>query len=148
MTIQEKIAKLEKELAELKKECTGEYKIKYKQGDTFLIHESYITSSAKGSDNKLTNHGRYRHTREGAEDALKLQQKVMRLHALAEDLGALKEFVYGEKNWIITYNHDIKKYGYISAPYEHEPEKVYMTEEGAEKICELLNSGKYSLEGE
>ena len=30
---------------------------------------------------------------------------------------------------------------------KHDAEKVYMTEEVAIKVCELLNSGAYSLEG-
>jgi hypothetical protein len=64
---------------------------------------------------------------------------------LVEYLGGLKEFVEGEENWHIIFDGEYKP-GCAETWYE--PEKVYMTREVVKKVCELLNSGAYSLQGE
>jgi hypothetical protein len=69
--------------------------------------------------------------------------RINRLTMLASYLGGLKEFAEGEENWHILLQNGEYKPGCAETWYE--PEKVYMTREAVKKVCELLNSGKYSL---
>ena len=144
MKIQEKIKQLEKELAELKAECDKAYEIEYTPGETYFIDTYEVVGGYIGNSERLNKHGRYRLTKEGAESALKLQQRIMRLHALAEDLGGLKEFVEGERNYFVHYLNDRWELDYHSVTYN--PGMVYVTEICANQILELLNSGEYKLE--
>jgi len=96
-------------------------------------------------DEEDLKYGRYRKTKESAEQALSLQTRVMRLHALAEQLGGLKEWKKGEENYYIYKEHN-KNWIYDYTTKHYFPETVYMTKKCAEKICEMLNNGEFSLE--
>ena len=67
-----------------------------------------------------------------------------RLEALAHSIGGVYEFEFGEENYCIVINAE----GDFSVDWMDkilEPEKIYMTKETAEQVCEILNSGTYKL---
>ena len=70
--------------------------------------------------------------------------RANRLEALAHSIGGAYEFEFGEENYYVVVDEDGAFYACISACYL-EPEKIYMTRDTAEKVCEILNSGRYKL---
>ena len=145
MTKLERIEKLEQELTELKAECAKsiKYEIEYEEGNTYYIGDYDVYDGWPGTNQRIMEHAKYRKTKEGAEQALELNKRVNRLHSLAEDLGGLKEFVYYKKNWYIYMHKGVWEYTLTYDLYE--PDKVYMTEECAKKIADMLNNGEYEL---
>ena len=71
-----------------------------------------------------------------------------RLEALAEQLGGLKEFELGDKNYYIYYDFSIKEWGRYHTELIYEPGVVYITKECAIEILRMLNTGEFSLDGE
>lgn len=67
-----------------------------------------------------------------------------RLEALAHSIGGAYEFEFDEDNYFI-YVRDGGTFEVASVNIGFEPEKVYMTKETAEEVCEILNSGTYKL---
>ena len=67
-----------------------------------------------------------------------------RLEALAHSIGRVYEFEIGEENYYI-YVRNNGTFDVASVNTGFEPEKVYMTKETAEQVCEILNSGTYKL---
>ena len=70
--------------------------------------------------------------------------RANRLEALAHSIGGAYEFEFGEENYYVVVDEDGAFYACISACYL-EPEKIYMTKDTAEKVCEILNLGIYKL---
>ena len=67
-----------------------------------------------------------------------------RLEALAHSIGGAYEFEFGEDNYYIYVREDgIFNVGDVDCIFE--PEKIYMTKDTAEQVCEILNSGTYKL---
>ena len=121
------------------------FEFKFVEGNTYQLFVDACAEKVDGNSKELLYCGRYRTTREGAELSLKRNQRANRLEMLVEYLGGLKEFVEGGENWHIMFKGEYKP-GCSETWFE--PEKVYMTREVVKKVCELLNSGAYSLEGE
>ena len=121
------------------------FKFKFENKNTYYVSGVGIDIKASGNYEDFLTHGRYRKTEKGAELSLKRNQRANRLEMLVEYLGGLKEFVVGEKNWYLNFYNG----NYISeySQLYFCPERVYMTEKAIIKVCELLNSGAYSLEG-
>ena len=120
------------------------FEFKFEKDKTYFLGSAGIGSQYSGIYETPLNHGRYRTTEEGAELSLKRNQRANRLEMLVEYIGGLKEFVEGEDNWYISHFN-----GEYSSGHEHEifdPEKVYMTKAVAKAVCDLLNTGSYSLE--
>ena len=70
--------------------------------------------------------------------------RANRLEALAHSIGGAYEFEFGEGNYYIAVNSKGEfTYRYVQSILE--PEKIYMTKETAEKVCEILNSGRYKM---
>ena len=70
--------------------------------------------------------------------------RANRLEALAHSIGGAYEFELGAGNYYVYVDvANIFKHTFIQ--YHLEPEKIYMTKETAEKVCEILNSGRYKL---
>ena len=70
--------------------------------------------------------------------------RANRLEALAHSIGGAYEFEFGEENYYIV----IDAEGVFIVDWMDEilePEKIYMTKETAEQVCEILNSGTYKL---
>ena len=70
--------------------------------------------------------------------------RANRLEALAHSIGGAYEFELGEENYYITVN---AKGDFMLDWMDEtlEPEKIYMTKETAEQVCDILNSGRYKL---
>lgn len=70
--------------------------------------------------------------------------RANRLEALAHSIGGAYEFEFGEDNYYVC----VDRVGVFETTYSQgylEPEKIYMTKETAEQVCEILNSGRYKL---
>ena len=70
--------------------------------------------------------------------------RANRLEALAHSIGGAYEFEFGEDNYFIYVMED-GTFAVGDVDVILEPEKIYMTRETAEKVCEILNSGTYKL---
>jgi hypothetical protein len=137
---------LANEIFELRDSVPEKFEFKFEKNNTYLMSMESFTSSSSGDILSTNAYGRYRKTQEGAELSLKRNQRANRLEMLVEYLGGLKEFVDGEENWYV-YCHK----GEYCMDYDNfifSAEKVYMTKEVAIKVCKLLNSGAYSLDGD
>ena len=92
----------------------------------------------------LSRLGLIRNTAESAWVSARRNIRANRLEALAHSIGGAYEFKVGVNNYYIYYNtKGVAKYFYLM--HELEPEKIYMTKETAEQVCEILNSGRYKL---
>ncbi len=85
-----------------------------------------------------------RNTAESAWVSARRNIRANRLEALAHSIGGAYEFKVGVKNYYIYFTtKGMAKSFYLIN--ELEPEKIYMTKETAEQVCEILNSGTYKL---
>ncbi len=92
----------------------------------------------------LSRLGLIRNTAESAWVSARRNIRANRLEALAHSIGGTYEFEFGEENYCIVIDAD----GVFSIDWMDkilEPEKIYMTKETAEQVCEILNSGTYKL---
>ena len=70
--------------------------------------------------------------------------RANRLEALAHSIGGAYEFEFGEDNYFIYVGED-GTFAIVGVNTILEPEKIYMTRDTAEQVCEILNSGRYKL---
>ena len=70
--------------------------------------------------------------------------RANRLEALAHMIGGAYEFDADARNYYIYFNNKGKACTWYS-PDMVEPDKVYMSQETAEQVCKILNSGRYKL---
>ena len=142
---EEMAIELANEIFELRDSEPEKFEFKFMENETFLLCAEHIGSKYSGCDEDSIFFGRYRTTKEGSELSLKRNQRANRLEMLVEYLGGLKEFVKGEENcYVRQYKGDYS----VSCDFDiFHPERVYITKDGAYKVCELLKSGAYSLEG-
>ena len=92
----------------------------------------------------LSRLGLIRNTAESAWVSARRNIRANRLEALAHSIGGAYEFEFGVDNYYIYVREDgIFAIGDIDGILE--PEKIYMTRETAEKVCDILNSGTYKL---
>lgn len=70
--------------------------------------------------------------------------RANRLEALAHMIGGAYEFEFGEDNYYVVFNRELVAEKF-SVSNLLEPEKIYMTKQTAEQVCEILNSGIYKL---
>lgn len=108
------------------------------------IHQPSQSSTEIYKSAALYTLGELRTTKENIIYKQKRNQRANRLEALVEDLqGEL-----GVGDYYIFYRIEEKVYRRC-ARHENNtfPDVVMMKKETAEKVCELLNSGQYSLEG-
>ena len=92
----------------------------------------------------LSRLGLMRNTAESAWVSARRNIRANRLEALAHSIGGAYEFEFDEDNYFI-YVRDGGTFEAASVNIGFEPEKVYMTKETAEQVCEILNSGTYKL---
>lgn len=71
--------------------------------------------------------------------------RANRLEALAHSIGGAYEFEFDKKNNYYIYVVEDGTFDVASTDIWFEPEKIYMTAETAEQVCEILNSGIYKL---
>jgi hypothetical protein len=122
------------------------FEFEFEKDKTYMMHIESYSDKYSGVDEDAILFGRYRKTKKGAEISLKRNQRGNRLEMLVEYLGGLKEFVEGEENWYVYYYEGEYRSTCIETSFD--PEKVYMPREVSKTVCDLLNSGAYSLDGE
>lgn len=148
MTKIERIEEMEKQLVALKAEVEKEdrFELEYENGNTFFLGSFKISGSCRADDRNSLQHGRFRKTVIGADLSFRRNKRSNRLEALVEQCGGIKEFILGGgDNYYIYFSHN-GKYDVGSDIQTFEPEKVYMSKGTAQKVCEILNSGRYKLE--
>ncbi len=92
----------------------------------------------------LSRLGLIRNTAESAWVSARRNIRANRLEALAHMIGGAYEFEFGGDNYYVVFNRELVAEKF-SVSNLLEPEKIYMTKETAEQVCELLNSGTYKL---
>ena len=92
----------------------------------------------------LSRLGLIRNTAESAWVSARRNIRANRLEALAHSIGGAYEFEFGENNYYV-YVDRANRFKHALTQYNLEPEKIYMTKETAEQVCEILNSGSYKL---
>lgn len=92
----------------------------------------------------LSRQGLIRDTAYSAYVSARRNIRGNRLEALAHSIGGAYEFEIGEENYYI-YVRDNGTFNVASINTGFEPEKIYMTKDTAEQVCEILNSGTYKL---
>ena len=141
-----------KELDEKEVELNKEYVIEIPEQGLYLINEGtmleeytreYLDCEGWNIDilNKL---GDIRTNPESAWVSARRNIRANRLEALAHSIGGAYEFEFGVDNYYII----IDAEGVFITDWMDEilePEKIYMTKETAEQVCEILNSGTYKL---
>ena len=144
--LEETIRQAQQQIEELKNPKPKKFECKYESKKTYIINTHTYEWHYNGSDKDYIEHGRYRLTKEAAEQSFARNKRANRLEALAEQLGGLKEFETDESNYFIYSS--INGYGVSSNKLDFNPCTVYMTKETAIKICEMLNNGTFSLDNE
>ena len=152
--IQEEINKVRtklKELDEKEVELNKEYVIEIPEDYVYVllehndlqIHymEEDITVDSAECLNEL---GLIRTDSESAWVSARRNIRANRLEALAHSIGGAYEFEFGENNYYVYVLKD-GTFGVQDIDAILEPEKIYMTRDTAEKVCEILNSGSYKL---
>jgi len=141
---------------EIKFEIPKPPKIKLKECNymIYLQDNEVATSISINCDKRYIKSGLTRKDRETAEKALKATRRFMRLLALRDQECPNSrgyEFQYINSNYVIYKNHSYSKPKYevkgVSICAE-EFTVYFKTEEDAQKICDILNSGRFDLEGE
>ena len=141
-----------KELDEKEEELNKEYMIEIPKQGLYLINEGtmleeytqeYLDCEGWNIDilNKL---GDIRTNPESAWVSARRNIRANRLEALAHSIGGAYEFEFGEGNYYVVVDEDGTFDACISSCYL-EPEKIYMTNDTAQQVCEILNSGRYKL---
>ena len=92
----------------------------------------------------LSRLGLIRNTAESTRVSARRNIRANRLEALAHSIGGAYEFEFGEDNYFIYVMED-GTFAVGDVDVILEPEKIYMTKETAEEVCEILNSGSYKL---
>ena len=134
-----KVAEMEAELNRPKK-----FELKYEKDHAYLVSTHEIGGHCSGSHKVFLDHGRYRQTKEAAELSLARNRRANRLEALVEQVGSIKEFYEDTKNYTVYYT-ECSGWEYDYSTTTLSPEKVYMDETTAKKVCEILNAGEYEL---
>lgn len=118
-----------------------EFKWEYPRSKTHYINSFQAGKGYTANDNDYLEHGRYRKSKEVAEQALDLNKRVNRLHAICEQLDGLKEYKANSRNYYI---YVVDEWSYATTAI-YTPETIYMTESCATEVCRMLNGGEFML---
>lgn len=141
-----------KELDEKEAEVNKEYVIDIPEQGLYLINEGTMLEEytqeyleCEGWNVPLMNKlGDIRTNPESAWVSTRRNIRANRLEALAHSIGGAYEFEFGEDNYF-SYVMEDGTFAIGDVDAILEPEKIYMTKETAEQVCEILNSGSYKL---
>ena len=105
---------------------------------------TYLAEVVQDTQNKkIIESGFTRKTKISAQLAANRMIRMMRLSALAAELGGEKEFIEGEDNFYIFQDKHKWVIGLTLGLFH--PEKVYMNAKCAREICRMLNAGEFKL---
>ena len=141
-----------KEYDEKEAELNKEYVIEIPEQGLYLINEGTMLEEytreyldCEGWNiNMLNKLGDIRTNPESAWVSARRNIRANRLEALAHSIGGAYEFEFGEDNYFIYVRED-GTFAIGDVDIILEPEKIYMTRDTAEQVCEILNSGRYKL---
>jgi hypothetical protein len=119
------------------------FKFVYDKDSSCYLTTTGIADSSNGADPILLHHGRYRKTKEVAEQSFARNKRANRLEAIAEQLGGLREFDNNTLLFYIYKQHDRWRVNSVTTMFF--PEVVYMTQECAQTITDMLNNGRFEL---
>ena len=147
-----------KELAEaksriefLEKELKKPNKIefRYEKNNTYVITEVDVNDKWSVISKILLNNFRYRQTKTNAEADLMLQKELMCIGTLAEQIyPEYKSDIIWEdmdSKYFIIFNTHSNKYIVGKSNYYRTLGVVYMPEDVAEKVCEILNNNRVKI---
>ena len=142
MNLKENIARMEQELADMKKQLEQQDKLELKGGDGWEIYATMpINKFRREKSSSVVKRGAFRATRELAEIADKNMVARNRLEAYVHQIQG-----DGEGLTYILYNRYMKKYmNGIEYAIHKKIGTVYMQKETAEILCSALNNGKIEL---
>jgi len=138
---------------EIKFEISEKPKIKLRENGYIIFIQDNNVVTTTSNDKRYTKSGLSRSDRETAEEALKAIKKFTKLLALRDqecENSRGYEFIKGKENYFIYFDYSKHKKWFVDVFYHtFYPDKVYFkTEKDAQKICDILNSDKFELEGE
>lgn len=141
-----------KELDEKEAELNKEYEIEIPEQGLYLINEGTMLEEytreyleCEGWNVSLINKlGDIRTNPESAWVSARRNIRANRLEALAHSIGGAYEFEFDTANYYVMVDSGGIFHISISSCYL-EPEKIYMTNDTAQQVCEILNSGRYKL---
>ena len=141
------IEELKARLTKLEEECNKpkKFEFKYEGGNTCLISSTCIELNQDGDVPFLLEHGMYRTNKETANLHFDAKVKMIKLGALADQLGGAKKFEVDKNNFFVYYNHKERKFEYDFLYSMESIGVIYMTEECAKEVCRILNNGEYEL---
>ena len=142
-----------KELDEKEAELNKEYVVEIPEQGLYLINEGTMLEEytreyleCEGWNIDILNQlGDIRTNPESAWVSARRNIRANRLEALAHSIGGAYEFEFGEDNYFI-YVREEGTFVVGDVDIILEPEKIYMTRDTAEQVCEILNSGRYKLD--
>jgi len=134
---------------EIKFEVPQKPKVELKEGTFSINFQS--DNIINYSNNNLAKNGLTRNDKKTAEKALKQIKRFARLSALRDQecpdsIGY--EYTKNKNNYYIYQIEDSKEFGVDYNDFQIEYKIYFKTKEDAELICDILNSGKFDLEGE
>lgn len=125
------------------------------------VPEDYVYVLSEGNDLQIHNLGEdicyecaedlsrlglIRNTAESAYVSARRNIRANRLEALAHSIGGAYEFEFDvDKDNYYIYVREDGTFNTARANHWFEPEKIYMSKETAEQVCDILNSGSYKL---
>jgi hypothetical protein len=119
------------------------FEFSYDKDNLYFLNLTSIATNIIYNHSDLVEHGRYRKTKEVAEQSLDRNKRANRLEALAEQLGGLREFDNHTLLFYVYKQYDTWRVQELITIFC--PEVVYMTEECADTIADMLNNGKFTL---
>lgn len=147
--IEAQIEVLKTELNKLEKltNKAEKFEFKFPVGNTYTVTFNKVEPHSSGLIPSLLDYGVYRLTEHGAQLSLKRNRRANRLEMLVEHIGGLQGFTGkdGELPRTIEYNYSKDKWAIAYYSNNYDPEKVYMTEEVANKVVDILNNREYVL---
>lgn len=153
--LKQDIQELETKLAQMRSELDKpeKYEIEYEKGNTYIVDVFKIVSGCDGEPKTFLYNGRYRRTKKFANLHKEGEDKRNRLGALVEDVTIKLGMEDWEADWnhqtqskySISYNHSRKEWIYSSSWLGENIEIIYMPEEVAIRVCEILNNGEYDV---
>lgn len=117
------------------------FKWEYPKDKSFFIGETYVSGNGRGDVPLSIDYGRYRKTKGNALKSLLRNKQANRLEALVEQLQGSMD---GNNSIYLCEN------GEYQYAYDDNPDigTITMQRETARKICDMLNNGEFSLDGE
>lgn len=126
-----------------------QFKFIYKEDNTYAIYSGDISGGWDGSSGDLLNNFRYRQTEVNAKADFQLQKELMCIGALAEqvdpDYKSKVSWAFDREFYSIHQDMKTKEYQVQCSYPKRRLGVVYMPKDVAEKVCEILNNNRVTI---